>query len=81
MLSGGQTLPAQVKILSELNAGPSPRTIVGLLAEGPRLIGFNVNKLRLADQIRFGLQLDLAHLELLSGLVGGGKESDASLLE
>lgn len=74
-------MSAQVKIIQEINAGPSPRTIVGLLEQGPRLIGFNTSKQRLADQIRFGLELDVVHLELLARLANDNGDSDEQLLE
>jgi hypothetical protein len=62
-------------------AAPSPRTVVGLLADGPRLIGFNAKSHRLEKPLRMGLKLDLAHLELLSALVGTGRESDVGLVD
>jgi radical SAM superfamily enzyme YgiQ (UPF0313 family) len=62
-------------------AAPSPRIVVGLLPDGPRLIGFNTKSHRLAKPVRMGLSLDLAHLELLSALVGTGQESDVGLVD
>ena len=74
-------MSAQIKMLLRPAAAPSPRTVVGLLADGPRLIGFNAKSHRLEKPLRMGLKLDLAHLELLSALVGTGRESDVGLVD
>ncbi len=71
----------QVKVLSQLSAGPSPRAIVGLLAFNLRLIGLNTENVRITDQVHFGTRLDLVHLELLIGLAGSDGRSDAQLLD
>ena len=74
-------MSAQIKMLLQPGAAPSPRVVVGLLADGPRLIGSNAKNHRLAKPVRMGLRLDLAHLELLSALVGTGRESDVGLVD
>jgi radical SAM superfamily enzyme YgiQ (UPF0313 family) len=74
-------LSTQIKMLLQPAAAPSPRIVVGLLPDGPRLIGFNTKSHRLAKPVRMGLSLDLAHLELLSALVGTGQESDVGLVD
>ncbi|MDG1946027.1 MAG: radical SAM protein [Halioglobus sp.] len=73
-------MSTQVNILPQLTGGPAPRTVVGLVSEGPRFIGFNNSKVRLRDQVAFGRLLSLGHLELLFGLGTSEEKSDAELV-
>lgn len=80
-LSGAQALNTQVKILPKLAAGPAPRAVVGLFAQGPRFVGLNTEEYRLTDQVRYGRILGRGPLELLKGLANSDASTDEKLID
>ncbi len=78
---GEDTLSAQVKVLPRLTAGPVARTVIGLLQEGPRFIGFGSKKVRLTDQVGYGRLLGFGHIKLLMGLATTDQKSDIELID
>ena len=45
-------MSAQIKMLLQPGATPSPRVVVGLLADGPHFVGVNAKSPRLAKPIQ-----------------------------
>jgi len=74
-------LSVLVNVLPGLTVGPLPRTIIGLLPEGPRFIGFGKEKVRLTDQLNYGRLLGFGHIKLLAGLAGSDQKSDIELID
>lgn len=55
----------QVNILPQLESGGTERMVVGLMTDGPRCVGHNIEEARLSEAVGYGRILGLAPLELL----------------